>query len=73
MSMKYKYYVVILFDDGSMKYLTGTKGSQAFWRKGEKALPLCLSTAKDIVFGLTCNGYSCGVLTLPSFMEPKNL
>ena len=67
--MKYKYYVGIIKSEGGIRYVTKCSQSTkiALWQDGEKALPMTLSAAKDLVFGLRCNCYNAVVITAPDY------
>ena len=67
--MKYKYYVGIIRSEGSIRYVTACSHSTkiALWQDGEKALPMTLSAAKDLVFGLRCNCCNAVVITAPDY------
>jgi hypothetical protein len=67
--MKYKYYVGIIQSEGSIRYVTACSHSTkiAHWKDGEKALPMTLTGAKDLVFGLRCNCYNAVVITAPKY------
>ena len=67
--MKYKYYVGIIRSEGSIRYVTACSHSTkiAHWEDGKKALPMTLSAAKDLVFGLRCNCCNAVVITAPDY------
>lgn len=67
MAVKYKTYVAVFFQDHEgnrnlVKFVTGTERSTALWEKDKPAMPMTESIAKDIVFGLTMNGYGAAVI-----------
>lgn len=72
--MKYKYYVAILFQRGQYRFVTriDRNTKTAVWGDGEEAKSFPLSVAKDLVFGLVCNGYPAVVVTAPETFEMRN-
>lgn len=65
--VRFNTHVMVVFhnDDNNstvIKYVTSTEGSMAHWDAGEEALKLSESFAKDIVYGLTVNGYIAAVI-----------
>ena len=72
--MKYKYYVAILFQGGVYRFVTGKNNitRTAMWESGKPAVNFSLSVAKDLVFGLVCNGYPAVVVTAPESFELSN-
>ena len=67
--MKYKHYVGIIQSEGSIRYVTACSNSTkiAHWKDGEKALPMTLTAAKDLAFGLRCNCCNAVVITAPDY------
>ena len=72
--MKYKYYVGII-NSRKVSYVTAIHNSTrtAEWAEGERAKPMGMHEAENLVFGLCCNGYPATVLKMPDFMEPANV
>lgn len=72
--MKWKYYVGII-NSRKVSYVTEVdyKTKSALWKDGERAKPMLMHQAEDLVFGLCCNGYPATVLKMPEFMEPANV
>lgn len=73
--MKYKYYIGIIREDNSIKYVTKIDRDTkcAFWTDGEPAMVFTKTTADDYAFGLTVNGFCAAVIKLPAFYEPRNI
>ena len=68
-------YVAVFFNTGDahiVKYVTSAQGSWAEWLDGEKAKPFAESYAKDIVYGLTLNGYAAAVVKVLHGLELSN-
>ena len=68
-------YVAVFFDvDGAttVKFVTADEGSMAYWNAGEAAKPFAESYARDIVYGLTLNGYAAAVIKVLHGVELKN-
>ena len=65
MNARFKTYVAVCFEkDGviNTKFVTGLEGmSTALWEDGKPAMSFGESWAKDIVLGLTWNGYAATV------------
>lgn len=72
--MKWKYYVAVIYDR-KLSYVTEVnyQDKSAQWKCGERAKPMGMTKAQDLVFGLVCNGYPATVLKMPEFMEPANV
>ena len=72
--MKYKYYVGVIYSR-KVSYVTGIDNSTrtAKWTEGERAKPMGLHEAENLVFGLCVNGYPATILKMPDFMEPANV
>lgn len=72
--MKWKYYVAVIYDR-KLHYVTKVCNSTrtAKWVEGERAVPMLMHQAENLVFGLCCNGYPATMLRMPDFMEPANL
>ena len=65
MAAKFKTYVCVFFESDNKvitKFVTGLEGSTALWEDGKPAMSLGESWAKDVVFGLTVNGYAAAVV-----------
>lgn len=69
-------YVAILTDDTgklSTRFVTGIPGhNTAEWLQGEPAMSMSETIAKDIVFGLTLNGYAAAVVKVLHGVTLKN-
>lgn len=65
-SQTFETYAAVFFnEDGKVctRYVTGIPSrNMAEWKEGEPAMKLSESYAKDIVFGLTLNGYAAAVV-----------
>ena len=58
-------YVAVITSDGSsnaLKFVTKTEGRNAFWEAGKPAKAFSETTAKDISFGLYCNGFAAVIV-----------
>ena len=58
-------YVAVIFTENGqerVRYVTGTSRNTAEWVPGKPAVKLSESFAKDIVYGLTLNGYAAAVV-----------
>lgn len=65
MTAKYKTYIGVFFEDKGKtitKFVTGLSGSTALWEDGKPAMNIAESWAKDVVLGLTFNGYAAAVI-----------
>lgn len=59
--------------DRRVRFLTGVPShNSAEWKPGEPAMALSESYAKDIVFGLTLNGYAAAVIKVLHGVELRN-
>ena len=63
MAAKYDHYVAVFPENRSIKYVTGVDNHTALWEDDKPAMKFSESFAKDIVFGLTLNGYVSAVIT----------
>lgn len=82
MAVKYKTYVAVFFPDHwfvlgdspktYVKFVTGTEGTTAHWEADKPAVALSESFAKDIVYGLTMNGYAAAVIKVLDTMKLWN-
>ena len=77
MAVKFKTHVAVFFPDHDspknyVKFVTGTEGTTARWEADKPAVALSESFAKDIVYGLTMNGYAAAVIKVLSTMELRN-
>ena len=75
MDPRFDTYVAVFFtstDATSVKYVTGVDRNTAEWEAGKPAMPFAESYAKDIVFGLTLNGYAAAVIKVLHGVELKN-
>ena len=69
------YVAVFFFEDGEVyaRYVTGIPShNTAEWKAGEPAMLMSEDCAKDIVFGLTLNGYAAAVVKVLHGVELKN-
>lgn len=64
MGLKWKYYIAIHTGD-EIKLVTSLDNASkmAFWKEDEKPIALTLSTAKDLSWALSINGYRAFVIT----------
>jgi len=67
MTPKFDTYVAVFFLNATdlgpvVKFVTSTEGSTCRWDPGQEAMRVSEDWAKDIVYGLTLNGYSAAVL-----------
>lgn len=77
MAVKFKTYVAVFFaehnsDRNLVKFVTGTEGSTALWEADKPAMVMSESFAKDIVYGLTVNGYAAAVIKVVNGVELRN-
>ena len=77
MAVKYNTHVAVFFPDNETdrvftKFVTGVERSTASWETGQPALKLTESFAKDIVYGLTLNGYAAAVIKVVNGVELRN-
>lgn len=77
MAIKYNTYVAVFFEDPEtgrsfVKFVTGTEKSTALWEDDQPAMKLSEPFAKDIVLGLTFNGYAAGVVKFINGVEVRN-
>lgn len=66
---------VFFFEDGEVyaRYVTGIPShNTAEWLEGQPAMDMTEEFAKDIVFGLTLNGYAAAVVKVLAGVELKN-
>jgi len=69
------YVAVFSHEDGEVyaRYVTGVPSrNTAEWLAGQPAIALAESYAKDIVFGLTLNGYAAAVIKVLHGVTLKN-
>ena len=56
------------------KFVTGTNGTMALWEAGKPAKRFPKGVARDIVYGLTVNGFTAAVVTtfagVTTFVNP---
>lgn len=67
MAVKYNTYVAVFFPDHAngryfVKFVTGVEKSAALWEDGKPAMRVTEPFAKDIVYGLTFNGFHAAVM-----------
>ena len=68
--LKYKYYVAVKVSKRTWRYVTAILPHHyAEWKNNEKAMDFSLSTAKDLVFGLTANYFLARIEMYPDFVE----
>lgn len=76
MAVKYTTHVAVMFtdEDGRVitKFVTGVDGSDAFWEAGKPAMKLTEPFAKDVVLGLTWNGYAAAVIKVVNGVTLRN-
>ena len=77
MAAKYNTYVAVFFPDPEtgrniVKFVTGVEKSTALWEDDKPAMQLSESFAKDIVLGLTFNGYAAAVVKFMNGVEVGN-
>lgn len=78
MAVRYNTYVAMFFTEPrtgktGVKFVTGTEGSIALWKDDQPAMKLSESFAKDIVYGLTLNGFTAAVIKVVNGVELRNL
>ena len=67
MTPRFDTYVAVFYPNATdlgpvAKFVTSVEGSTCRWDPGTQAAPFSEEHAKDIVYGLTLNGYSAAVL-----------
>ena len=76
---KYDYVIAVFTWQGkdkgyTTKFVTGTEGTTALWEAGKPAQRFSQGVAKDIVYGLTVNGFTAGVVAtmagVTTFVNP---
>ena len=77
MAVKFKTYVAVFFPDHDspknyVKFVTGTEGSTALWEADKPAMVMSESFAKDIVYGLTMNGYAAAIIKVVNGVKLRN-
>ena len=70
--VKFDTYVGVFTNSGKMKFVTAVHRSDAVCESGKPALELSEDFAKDIVYGLTLNGYPSAVLRVLHGVELSN-
>ena len=69
-------YVAVIFTEKNqerVRFVTGIPSrNTAEWNPGEPAMKLSEGYAKDIVFGLTLNGYTAAVIKFMHGVELRN-
>lgn len=69
---RYETYVGVIFGD-EVRFVTGIPSrNTAEWKAGEPAKKFSEDYAKDIVFGLTFNGYTACVMKFLKGIELRN-
>ena len=71
MAAKFNTYVAVFFGD-RVKFVTGVDRNTASWEAGQPAKKFSEDFAKDIVFGLTLNGYAAAVIKVLNGVELQN-
>ena len=73
---RYETYVAIFQDERdkiTTKFVTALPGHNwAEWKDGEPAMKMSEDWAKDVVFGLTLNGYAAAVVKVLKGVELSN-
>lgn len=69
--VKFNTYVGV-FSGNKMKFVTAVHRHDAEWESGKPALKLSEDFAKDIVLGLTLNGYPSAVVRVLNGVELSN-
>ncbi len=76
MTPRFDTYVAVFFEDDHgmtiTKFVTSAERNTAHWEAGKEAHPFAESYAKDIVFGLTLNGYAAAVIKVLHGVELRN-
>lgn len=78
MPAKFSTYVAVFFDEPDtgktiVKYVTGVGRSTASWESDQPAMKFdSESFAKDVVYGLTLNGYAAAVVKVLYGVELRN-
>ena len=77
MAAKFNTYVAVFFEnpDGKAcrtKFVTGLEKSMALWEEGKPAVVLGEPCAKDVVYGLTLNGYAAAVVKVLNGVNLSN-
>lgn len=65
---KIHYYVLVMTDNGP-KFVTDTKGSDAYWNIDDKPLEMDKSYAEEVARGLTLNWHLAFVVAQPWEIE----
>ena len=74
---KFNTHVMIMFPEekpgtATFKYVTSVERSYANWDPGQPAMELSEEFARDIVYGLTINGYIAMVVKVVKGVELRN-
>jgi len=77
MAVKYNTYVGVFFSDPDtrehfVKFVTGVEKSAALWEDGKPAMRVTEPFAKDIVCGLTFNGFHAAIIKALNCIELRN-
>jgi hypothetical protein len=77
MAIKYNTYIAVFFQEHEtgrniVKFVTGVEKSSALWEDDKPAMKLGDSFARDIVLGLTFNGYAAAVVKFMNGVEVGN-
>jgi len=75
MTPRFDTYIAVFFPNENglvTKFVTSTEGSTAHWEAGREAHLFSESYAKDIVYGLTLNGYAAAVIKVLHGVTLKN-
>ena len=75
---RWNYYIAVEFNymkkPKEIRYVTDIDNAHriARWDDGKEAMPMSLSCAEDIVFGLVCNYYKAFIVKAPCSFEFSN-
>lgn len=71
----YQCYVAFTNNENRLIFVTAIDYStKEFWyTQGEPALKFSESQAKDLVYGMVCNGYPAFVVKAPTYLEFSNI
>jgi len=75
MNQKFDAFVAVFFSkdgENTVKFVTEVDRNTASWEAGKPAMKLSESFAKDIVFGLTLNGFAAAVVRVLHGVEFRN-
>lgn len=74
MKTKYFYFVAIISEDNSLKFVTRVDNTTrtCLWSDNCQAKVFTKTIADDLMFGLRCNGYNAVVIKCDDFQIFKN-